>query len=291
MNKNIKIILGTIIVIVVLIAAAGFYRFNFTDGGDVIVIEDVPASVPSGHFCYAYHQAATPTAPYKVDEYIDMKVEGATFSGTKHGTQAGPDMTNGYEGTLAGTIAGADLTAKYAYTIEGSDNTEQEIYKYTKDGLKKWRYPLKDEKGILVPDTTKEYSIHNYDNVDCLSVTLPMKYMKTSDFWPPEIKLTNEKFECKEGGSAIKVNGITAKKEIAGRDYCVTTISEGAAGSTYSNYTYRTAVGSELATFSFMLRTVQCMNYDNPKQAECLTERQAYTPDFLASTLMKNMKF
>lgn len=288
MNKTIKIILGTIVAIVVLIAAAGFYRFNFTDGGDIVVKEDVPVSVPSGHYCYAYHQLATPTAPYKVDEYIDMTVNGTSVSGTKHGTQAGSDMTNGYEGTLVGNTTGTDINAKYSYTIEGSDNTEQEIYKYTKDGLNKWRYPLKDEKGILVPDVMKEYSILSYASVDCLSVTLPMKYMKTSDFWPPEIKLTNEKFSCKIGKTEMKE---IIKKDIEGKSYCVTTVSEGAAGSVYSNYTYETEVGSQLATFSFMLRTVECMNYDNPKQSECLAERKAFTPDFLASTFMKNMKF
>ncbi len=43
MNKSIKIILGIAVGLVLLVAIAGFVRFNFTNGGDVVIKEETPA--------------------------------------------------------------------------------------------------------------------------------------------------------------------------------------------------------------------------------------------------------
>jgi hypothetical protein len=67
---------------------------------------------------------------------------------------------------------------------------------------------------------------------------------------------------------------------IGGREYCVTKVSDGAAGSTYTQYAYATAEGNDKTKiFTFTLRFVQCMNYDDPEQAECLSERDTFYPD------------
>ena len=106
----------------------------------------------NGRSCYQYNQVATTDAPYKVEEKIDITRVGDKMTGTKSGTQAGPDMTNGYNGTLVGTVSGDVLTAIYSYVIEGSAQKEKEIYSIQSNALVKHRYTLKEEKGVLVPD-------------------------------------------------------------------------------------------------------------------------------------------
>jgi hypothetical protein len=106
--------------------------------------------------------------------------------------------------------------------------------------------------------------------------------------WPPQVVFTLGVFTCTDTGNEIQINGKTSNKTIQGKQYCVTQTSEGAAGSTYTTYTYTTTKGSELATVSFTLRAVQCMNYDDPKQSECLAERASFDPDTLASHMIDN---
>ena len=134
------------------------------DCNDVKIIEHT-----NGHMCYAYHQPATSSAPYAVDETLTIDANNALISGTKKGTQNGPDMTNGYTGAISGKRVGDTINVLFSYTIEGSKNVEQEFYKYVSGGLEKMRYPLVQKKGILVPDTTKPFKKLEYLATDCIS--------------------------------------------------------------------------------------------------------------------------
>jgi hypothetical protein len=69
--------------------------------------------------------------------------------------------------------------------------------------------------------------------------------------------------------------------------YCVTTASEGAAGSTYMNYAYVSAKGNRLIEFSFSLRFVQCGNYDEPTTTACETERTAFNIDSIVDRIVQ----
>jgi hypothetical protein len=278
MKQKISIILGIIVVVVMGII---IFKQNKSNNGDMLAQD-------GARKCYAYYQEATKDAPYRVDEYIDISVNGANVTGVKHGTQTGPDMMNGYSGTLTGTIADNNLDLLYAYKVEGSKNTEKEIYKLKKNVLEKWRYPLIQEVGMLVPDISKEYKVLKYNDVDCDVATLPMKYITSVGAWPPEVKFTEGKeLVCKEGGAPESPNGITAKKVLSNSvPYCVTIKSEGAAGSTYITYTYSTDMEGALAEIKFVLKATQCMNYSNPKRTECLAEREAFNPDTLAEKVM-----
>ena len=95
-----------------------------------------------GRQCYTYSHEADSTAPYTVQEFLDITIKGTTVTGTKKGTQAGPDMTNGYTGSFLGTLDNNKITGIFSYTIEGSKNKEQEIYQANTTGLEKLRYPL-----------------------------------------------------------------------------------------------------------------------------------------------------
>ena len=122
-----------------------------------------------GHQCYTYSHKATTNEPYDVNEFLDITIKNNNVTGTKTGTQKGPDMTNGYKGTFKGTVdkKSGKINSIFSYIIEGSYNQEKEIYRTNKTGIEKLRYPLIEEKGILVPDTTKKYTLLHYSRVGC----------------------------------------------------------------------------------------------------------------------------
>ncbi len=127
----------------------------------------LPVKLVDGRQCYTYDHEATVDAPYTVNEFIDITINGKDVTGTKHGTQSGPDMTNGYTGTIVGTLTNNMITGVYSYTIEGSQNKEKEIYRAGLVGIEKLRYPLKEEGTLLVPDTTKQFQVLSYARVPC----------------------------------------------------------------------------------------------------------------------------
>jgi hypothetical protein len=137
--------------------------FSYIIDGSKVIIAGL-----NGRNCYEYNQVATTEAPYKVEEKIDITRVGDKMTGTKSGTQAGPDMTNGYKGTLVGTVSGDVLTAIYSYVIEGSAQKEKEIYSIQSNALVKHRYALKEEKRILVPDMESEVKDVIYTKVACV---------------------------------------------------------------------------------------------------------------------------
>ncbi len=120
-----------------------------------------------GRQCYTYTHDATKDAPYTVNEFLDITIAGTKVTGAKSGAQAGPDMTNGYSGTISGTLANNQITDIYSYIVEGAKNKEKEIYRTSKTGIEKLRYPLVEKNGILVPDTTKDFQILSYARVGC----------------------------------------------------------------------------------------------------------------------------
>ncbi|MEI7688628.1 MAG: hypothetical protein WCI91_00405 [Candidatus Nomurabacteria bacterium] len=126
-------------------------------------------SLVDGRQCYTYNHEATKTEPYKVSEFMDITIKGESVIGTKKGTQSGPDLTNGYTGSIIGTLNKDTITSVLSYTVEGSKGKEKEIYKADKTGIEKLRYPLIEEKGVLVPDITKEFKIMHYSRVGCES--------------------------------------------------------------------------------------------------------------------------
>ena len=121
----------------------------------------------SGHQCFTYHQIATTDAPYAVDEYLDINIDGKNVVGTKQGNQAGPDMTNGYMGDIVGQINGNILTSVYSYTVEGASNKEKEEYFIKDKDLIKQRYVLVEKDGILMPDKTNTPKDMYYTATPC----------------------------------------------------------------------------------------------------------------------------
>ncbi len=146
----------------------------------IIIYKPKPAAAPTaedvmeitvladGEYCYGRIQEATEEAPYAVEEHLKLSIAGDAVTGTKSGTQSGPDMTNGYTGTLSGQrMDMVMIDAVYSYTIEGSENKEQELYSIGPNLLTKFRWALKEEGDMLIPDKTEDPSVITYVSEPC----------------------------------------------------------------------------------------------------------------------------
>ena len=174
--KTIRVILLVLIIIgLAALATQTFWvpklvNYIISSEGVPVVINILPEQnivLKDGRQCYTYSLEATKDAPYTVSEFIDITIKGNGVIGIKKGTQAGPDMTNGYTGSLNGTLDNNTITAVFSYVVEGSHNQEKEIYRAGLTGIEKLRYPLIEGKGLLLPDTTKEFQVMRYARVGC----------------------------------------------------------------------------------------------------------------------------
>jgi hypothetical protein len=131
---------------------------------------------------------------------------------------------------------------------------------------------------------TQQNAVH--ENRFVFPETLSTKYVSTVE-WPPLVQVKKGTFVCEESGSDVVGVGRVEKRLVNGREYCVTTLREGAAGSTYSKYTYVFARGAEVVTMQFTLRAVTCENYDEPAQSECKVERAAFSVDAMIDQIVR----
>ena len=114
------------------------------------------------------------------------------------------------------------------------------------------------------------------------------KYIHAVD-WPPKVQVTDQKFSCTEAGNVADRAGKTELRMINGNQYCVTVTSDGAAGSVYNSYAYVRELYGKTIIFTFSSREVQCMNYDNPQQTECLNERKAFDVDSIVDQIDRSL--
>ncbi len=116
---------------------------------------------------------------------------------------------------------------------------------------------------------------------------LATEYISVVD-WPPAAAVTGGPFTCTEAGAEIAQAGITERRAVNGRIYCVTRESEGAAGSIYTNYAYASEKGGKVLVFTFSLRATQCANYDDPQKSACEAERASFSMDAIADGMAQS---
>ena len=109
---------------------------------------------------------------------------------------------------------------------------------------------------------------------------LAAEYISATD-WPPQIQILDAPFACTDAGEESMLAGRTEKRMVDGRTYCVTTRTEGAAGSIYSLYAYAFAEGEETIILTFGVQRPQCGNYSEPERIACEAEREAFDLDSL----------
>lgn len=106
------------------------------------------------------------------------------------------------------------------------------------------------------------------------------------DGWPPRVSLAQGTFACEASTGSTRT-----LSTIAGHQYCVERLSEGAAGSTYTTYTYSFPRDAGVVSLVFTIRAVQCLNYDEPQQAACLAAQAAFSADGLADSIAQTVRF
>lgn len=105
--------------------------------------------------------------------------------------------------------------------------------------------------------------------------TLGTQYISTTD-WPPQIQVIDDVYSCIPGGSETARAGITEERNISGRTYCITRVSEGAAGSVYTQYAYAFPRNDRTVVLTFSLRFHQCGNYEDSVEQLCEGERSRF---------------
>ncbi len=127
-------------------------------------------------------------------------------------------------------------------------------------------------------DITVGWAIFN-DSTKGISFKYPAeinaKYITTAE-WPPQTNIVSGEMTCTESGDETIPTGKTSEQTIDGNKYCTNTVSEGAAGSTYTSYAYARKVDAKIVILAFRLRFVQCANYEDSKKTECESERTAF---------------
>lgn len=99
--------------------------------------------------------------------------------------------------------------------------------------------------------------------------------------WPPQIRTEEETYSCTEAGEETARAGKTEEKLIGDRTYCVTTISEGAAGSVYRQYAYSFSFEDKTYFVTFSMRFSQCGNYEEEEKLMCEKEQATFYVDNL----------
>ena len=121
------------------------------------------------------------------------------------------------------------------------------------------------------PDTWSSYT----DDIQGISFRYPeldTSYMHAME-WPPIPTVREGSFRCESiGDGAAK----TEERTIGERTYCIRSVTQGAAGSIYTEYTYETAIDNKIIAFAFTIKSVQCVNYENPQRSACENERATF---------------
>jgi hypothetical protein len=121
--------------------------------------------------------------------------------------------------------------------------------------------------------------------VDSRPVKFETDYIGTAD-WPPQINLINKSFECVEAGSESGRAGKSERRVINGKEYCVTEVKEGAAGSMYTQYAYAREEDGKTLVLTFSLRMPQCGNYQDPEKSWCELEVDIFNPDEVVDRIL-----
>jgi hypothetical protein len=118
---------------------------------------------------------------------------------------------------------------------------------------------------------------------------LSTTYIHVQD-WPPQVIVADGPFTCTEAGKETERAGRTEKRMVDNRAYCITTLTEGAAGTIYTQYSYITAIGNnKTVNLIFTIRSVQCGNYDEPQKSQCEGERETFDLDSVIDRIVKTI--
>ena len=119
-------------------------------------------------------------------------------------------------------------------------------------------------------------------------IKLNTKYISSRD-WSPTLTVFNNSYSCNPVGDESSPGIWTVERTINNRPYCVSTYSEGAAGTIYKNYSYYFPLENQIAAISFFLGFPQCPNYDDPEKSACEREQAAFDLDALVDQIVQTI--
>jgi hypothetical protein len=99
----------------------------------------------------------------------------------------------------------------------------------------------------------------------------------------PKVSVVPGSFSCTASEGGIQ-------KIINTRKYCVMTLDEGAAGTTYSRYVYTIERGKNIISLTFTIGKGTCANYDEPQKSACTREQNAFNVDSYADKLVQTIQ-
>ncbi len=111
------------------------------------------------------------------------------------------------------------------------------------------------------------------------------KYVSPVD-WPPIARIVSEPFTCIPAGTPTARSGATRSKVVENKEFCITEVVEGAAGSTYTQSAYAFAYGTSTAVLTFTTRHPQCANYPDPERGVCEAEQSALDLDLTVKQMV-----
>lgn len=118
--------------------------------------------------------------------------------------------------------------------------------------------------------------------------SLNTDYINETD-WPPQARVVDEQFSCTKAGSETERAGGTEIHIINNNVYCVTTVTEGTAGSIYRQYAYASDFNNETLIFTFSLRFPQCGNFNDDERQECEDEYNNFNLNDLVDSIVQSV--
>lgn len=109
--------------------------------------------------------------------------------------------------------------------------------------------------------------------------------------WPPVVSIDQEfnEFVCDDDSAASSLPERKMRRMVNDRVYCLYALSEGAAGSVYTNYTYSALWNKKTVSINFTLQYPRCVNYDEPQQTECQKERESFDLDNIVDRIFSSL--
>jgi len=107
--------------------------------------------------------------------------------------------------------------------------------------------------------------------------------------WPPKVTVSDKAYNCPVTDATSSLPNRISERRVDDRTYCVTAISEGAAGSVFTEYTYSASRDGKLINIGFTLRYPQCYNYDEPEKSACEGERETFDLDSVIDKIAQSV--
>jgi hypothetical protein len=292
MNKDKKVILGLIIVIIVLIVGGfAFYAGKISDEKNVLpVVENTSQQKESCLIVTSPIPNQAVSFPLNIEGYIDLvgaKADTCTKWSAFEGT-AGNVVVKDANGNVKSSLASINTVGDY---YEGMKNwpIKATVQKLTGDlSADEISLYLTSDNASGDPSLTASKIIQPLKVISSVSTILP-QYIGGQEGWPPVIKTSLNVYSCNVGVGVKDKDQKTIQTIINGKNYCVYSFGDAGMGHVYRTYTYTTAFGSGTKTTTFTLNYSTCGGYGGPGDAQydqCKKNTTSFNLDAIIGGLM-----